>query len=107
MWAELLDELDLDVGDGPDLESSVFVGDAGGRAARVSMKADHACSDRYTYSTVFQSHYSFFARDFASNVGIEFKTPEEHFLHEDPLPYTRVFEPQTFLSPVLTSKSES
>ena len=46
MWDELLDDYDLDGGDGVDLESSFFVGDAGGRTARVGAKADHACSDR-------------------------------------------------------------
>ena len=45
-WKELLNDLDLDEGDGPDLQSSFFVGDAGGRAARANAKADHACSDR-------------------------------------------------------------
>lgn len=45
-WKELLDDLDLNEGDGPDLQSSFFVGDAGGRAARTNAKADHACSDR-------------------------------------------------------------
>ena len=45
-WNELLDNLDLDEGDGADLQSSFFVGDAGGRAARTNAKADHACSDR-------------------------------------------------------------
>ena len=45
-WEQLLDDLDLDEGDGPNLQSSFFVGDAGGRAARTNKKADHACSDR-------------------------------------------------------------
>ena len=45
-WKQLLDELDLDEGEGPDLQSSFFVGDAGGRATRTNAKADHACSDR-------------------------------------------------------------
>ena len=45
-WEQLLDDLDLDEGDGPNLQSSFFVGDAGGRAARTNRKADHACSDR-------------------------------------------------------------
>ena len=47
MWTELLEDLGLDEGDGPDLQCSFFVGDAGGRAARNGAKADHACSDRY------------------------------------------------------------
>ncbi|KAL8872108.1 MAG: hypothetical protein Q9174_002204 [Haloplaca sp. 1 TL-2023] len=82
MWIELLDELDLDVSDGPDLQASFFVGDAGGRAARSGVKADHSCSDR----------------NFAANVGIAFMTPEEFFLHESPHPFTRDFEPSNFLS---------
>ena len=47
MWKELLEDLDLDDNDGSDLQSSFFVGDAGGRAARPNAKADHSCSDRY------------------------------------------------------------
>ena len=47
MWFEVLDDLDLNEGEGPDLLSSFFVGDAGGRAARTNVKADHSCSDRY------------------------------------------------------------
>lgn len=46
MWTELLEEHDLDDGEGPDLAASFFVGDAGGRAARGGVKADHSCSDR-------------------------------------------------------------
>ena len=46
MWDELLDDYDLDTGDGADLESSFFVGDAGGRTARDGAKADHSSSDR-------------------------------------------------------------
>ncbi|KAK4693241.1 bifunctional polynucleotide phosphatase/kinase, partial [Lecanoromycetidae sp. Uapishka_2] len=82
MWDEFFEDLDLDVGDGPDLESSIFVGDAGGRAARNEMKADHSCCDR----------------DLAINIGIKFKTPEEFFLHEAPMPFTRTFEPSAFLN---------
>ena len=49
MWSEVLEDLDLDEGDGPDLLSSFFVGDAGGRAARTNAKADHSCSDRLVF----------------------------------------------------------
>ena len=82
MWDELLDDIDLNVGDGPDLDASFFVGDAGGRPALGNVKADHSCSDR----------------DFATNVGIEFKTPEEYFLNEEPRAYSRVFDPAAYLS---------
>ena len=37
-------------------------------------------------------------RDFASNVGIAFHTPEEYFLHEQPVPFIRFFEPSAFLN---------
>lgn len=46
MWTELIEDFDLDIGDGPDLKASFFVGDAGGRAARGAIKADYSCSDR-------------------------------------------------------------
>ncbi|KAL8688199.1 MAG: hypothetical protein Q9218_005829 [Villophora microphyllina] len=82
MWIELLEELDLDVGEGADLQNSFFVGDAGGRAARNGVKADHSCSDR----------------NFAANVGIAFKTPEEFFLHEASHPFMRDFEPSDYLN---------
>ena len=85
MWNELLDELDLNVGDGPDLYDSFFVGDAAGRPARDHIKADHSCSDR----------------NFADNVGILFKTPEEYFLGKEPEPYIREFVPSEYLKPNL------
>ncbi len=81
MWNELLEELDLEIGDGPDMSASFFIGDAGGRPARKNVKADHSCSDR----------------NLADNVGIEFKTPEEYFLLEEPRPYIREFEPSAYL----------
>ncbi|KAI4147421.1 MAG: hypothetical protein LQ341_001801 [Variospora aurantia] len=83
MWTELLEEFDLDSREGPDIGGSFFVGDAGGRAARSGAKADHSCSDR----------------NFAANVGIDFKTPEEFFLHEPPHPFTRDFDPTIYLDP--------
>ena len=85
MWNELLEELDLEVGTGPDLSTSFFVGDAGGRPARKNFKADHSCSDR----------------DLANNVGIDFKTPEEFFLLEQSVPYVRQFEPGDYVKAVL------
>ena len=47
-------------------------------------QAMHSCSNR--------GH-----RNFAANVGIEFKTPEEFFLHEPPQPFTRDFDPSIYL----------
>ena len=37
-------------------------------------------------------------RDFATNVGVEFKTPEEFFLHQGAQPFVRDFEPSDYLS---------
>ncbi|MCJ1249949.1 hypothetical protein MMC30_007175 [Trapelia coarctata] len=83
MWKELVEDFDLDVDGGLDLQQSIFVGDAGGRSARGATKADHSSSDR----------------DFASNVGIGFKTPEEYFLDETPEPFSRSFDPKLYLPP--------
>ena len=47
MWIELLNEYDLVVQEGPELQGSFFIGDAGGRLARDKIKADHSSSDRY------------------------------------------------------------
>ncbi|OAK95989.1 PNK3P-domain-containing protein [Phaeosphaeriaceae sp. SRC1lsM3a] len=82
MWEELLDDHDLDVSSAVDLENSFFVGDAGGREALNGGSKDHSCSDR----------------DFAANVGISFHTPEEYFLHEDPRPFTRNFDPTVYIT---------
>ncbi|KAL1998240.1 hypothetical protein VTN02DRAFT_6553 [Thermoascus thermophilus] len=76
MWREVLDDYDLDDGEGVDLQGSFFVGDAAGRPG------DHSCSDR----------------DFAANVGIAFKTPEEFFLGAPPEPVSRAFDPTTYVS---------
>ncbi|KAF2117829.1 polynucleotide kinase 3 phosphatase-domain-containing protein [Lophiotrema nucula] len=78
MWQELLEDYDLDSAGAVDLENSFFVGDAGGREAVAGgASKDHSCVDR----------------DFAANVGIPFRTPEEHFLHEHPRPFVREFDP--------------
>lgn len=58
MWKELREDLDLDEGDGPDLEFSFFVGDAGGRAARTNAKADHSCVDRYAVACQIVGHHA-------------------------------------------------
>lgn len=48
IWQEFLEDHDLEEAESLDLESSIFVGDAGGReaVAGISMK-DHSCVDRY------------------------------------------------------------
>jgi bifunctional polynucleotide phosphatase/kinase len=47
MWKEMLEDYDLNDSDGVYLESSFFVGDAGGRVAGSSGVKDISCSDRY------------------------------------------------------------
>jgi hypothetical protein len=37
-------------------------------------------------------------RDFAANAGVSFHTPEEYFLHEQPRPFTRNFDPTVYFS---------
>ena len=91
MWTELLEELDLDNGRGLDLRSSLFIGDAGGRAATALRKADHSSCDR----------------DLAANIGIEFKTPEEFFLKEASAPFIRDFEPSTYLMSPLSLSTDA
>eukprot|EP00026_Physarum_polycephalum_P005964 Phypoly_transcript_06003.p1 GENE.Phypoly_transcript_06003~~Phypoly_transcript_06003.p1 ORF type:complete len:564 (+),score=114.23 Phypoly_transcript_06003:157-1848(+) len=63
---------------------AIFVGDAAGRSSGDGRpKKDHSASDRA----------------FAVNVGIEFQTPEEYFLDEDPAPFRYdMFDPNTLVS---------
>lgn len=83
MWKELCDDYDIPENE-VDLAESIFVGDAGGRVASlgkssegvVATKKDFSCSDR----------------NFAHNVGIAYKTPEEFFLGEKPRDFARDFD---------------
>jgi bifunctional polynucleotide phosphatase/kinase len=94
MWEKLLEGYGLvEQGEGGvDLESSIFVGDAAGRAGDKSrkVKKDHSCSDR----------------DLAANVGIAFHTPEEFFLGDEPKPYERLLNPSDYLDVELTTDTE-
>ncbi|PGH27531.1 polynucleotide kinase 3'-phosphatase [Polytolypa hystricis UAMH7299] len=83
MWMEILEDHDLDVEGALDLSGSVFVGDAAGRPN------DHSCCDR----------------DFATNIGIPFKTPEEFFFDQPPETIVRAFDPKTYI--VTSSDEES
>ncbi|KAF2266661.1 PNK3P-domain-containing protein [Lojkania enalia] len=82
MWQQLLQDYNIESVDAVDLENSFFVGDAGGRnAVAGGAPKDHSCVDR----------------DFAANIGIHFRTPEEHFMHEDSRPFVREFDPTNYL----------
>ena len=48
-----------------------------------------------------------FYRDFASNVGIAYKSPEEYFLDEEPRPFARTFDPFPFIDNDLTGSVSS
>ncbi|KMU72433.1 DNA kinase/phosphatase Pnk1 [Coccidioides immitis RMSCC 3703] len=74
MWKLMLDDYDLDVEGVLDLEGSIFVGDAAGRPT------DHSCVDR----------------NFASNIGLKFYTPEEFFLGK-PQEGVEAFNPKNFI----------
>ncbi|KAI1374745.1 PNK3P-domain-containing protein [Hypoxylon crocopeplum] len=90
MWAEVCKDYDL-LEDEVDLTGSIFVGDAGGRTAQLkngekgaaAAVKDFSCSDR----------------NFAHNVGIEYKTPEEFFLGEPPRKFLRDFDLATYPYP--------
>lgn len=85
MWSELCKDYGIPE-DEVDLENSIFVGDAGGRTAQLkkgsggsgaaAVAKDFSCSDR----------------NFAHNVGLTYKTPEEYFLNEAPRDFVRDFD---------------
>ncbi|KAH7261760.1 polynucleotide kinase 3 phosphatase-domain-containing protein [Fusarium tricinctum] len=83
MWKEVCDDYDISETD-VDLENSIFVGDAGGRTATFSRgpegtpatAKDFSCSDR----------------NFAHNVGIKYRTPEEFFLGDKARSFAREFD---------------
>ena len=63
-----------------DMKASYYIGDAAGRPAgwQPGRKKDFGCGDR----------------KFAANVGVDFKTPEEFFLGEDPVAFEwRSYDP--------------
>jgi bifunctional polynucleotide phosphatase/kinase len=92
MWVEFLKDQQLE---NVDLANSIFVGDAGGRIAGTfngqTYKADFACSDRFVVVKLF--FRLTLGRNFASNAGIQFKSPEEFFLDESPREFLQSFDP--------------
>ncbi|KAL3962455.1 hypothetical protein ACCO45_003978 [Purpureocillium lilacinum] len=83
MWKEVCEDYDIPEGE-VDLKNSFFVGDAGGRIAGLTggsgsvaaTAKDFSCSDR----------------NFAHNIGIDYKTPEEFFLEHKPRDFQRDFD---------------
>ncbi|OTA86386.1 hypothetical protein M434DRAFT_399935 [Hypoxylon sp. CO27-5] len=83
MWIEVCRDYGISE-DEIDLAASIFVGDAGGRTAQLknaeagtaATTKDFSCSDR----------------NFAHNVGIAYKTPEEFFLGEPTREFVRDFD---------------
>ncbi|KAI1873730.1 uncharacterized protein JN550_002999 [Neoarthrinium moseri] len=81
MWKEVCEDYDIPQ-DEVDLENSIFIGDAGGRTAQLktgstsAVAKDFSCSDR----------------NFAHNVGVPYKTPEEYFLGAKSRDFSRDFD---------------
>lgn len=83
MWTEMKADYGLSDSD-IDREHSIFVGDAGGRIAKLqggkTLPKDFSCCDR----------------DLAHNIGIKYQTPEEFFLGEAPREFAREFDLANF-----------
>lgn len=96
MWKEVCSDLGVSKDD-VDVKASFFVGDAGGRLAlpasggRKATAKDFSCSDR----------------NFAHNVGIQYQTPEEFFLGEEPREFQRDFDLASYPEPVSTAEGDS
>lgn len=87
MWTEILEDYDIQ-GDQVDLSGSFFVGDAGGRVASLAKTGGDVAATRKDFSCS--------DRNFAHNVGVDFKTPEEFFLGEEPRDFARDFDLDSF-----------
>lgn len=100
MWDEMLDDYDLDgPGATPDIENSFFVGDAGGRTAQVVSASAEAANAMIKSKgkaragpAMLPKDFSCSDRNLAHNIGIDFKTPEEFFLGEEPRDFVRDFD---------------
>lgn len=83
MWAELCADYGV-AADEVDLANSIFVGDAGGRTAKLQYNDSKA--------TAVAKDFSCSDRNFAHNVGVRYQTPEEFFLGAEPREFTRDFD---------------
>lgn len=82
-----------------DLEHSFFVGDAGGRIAQLG-------PDDATGAAGGSKDFSCSDRNLAYNLGIEYKTPDEFFLAEQPRPFRREFDLEEY-PPGTASQAET
>ncbi|RWA07962.1 hypothetical protein EKO27_g7143 [Xylaria grammica] len=89
MWSELCADYGIPE-DEVDLQNSVFVGDAGGRTASVVGKDGGRAGAGAGAATA--KDFSCSDRNFAHNVGVAYKTPEEFFLDEPPREFAREFD---------------
>lgn len=106
MWAEVCDDYDLAPAE-VDREASFFVGDAGGRTARMvegggsggEGDADQKKKKKKTKNPAVAKDFSCSDRNFAHNVGVAYRTPEEYFLGEAPREFLRDFDLAAFPYP--------
>ncbi|KAJ6440651.1 bifunctional polynucleotide phosphatase/kinase [Purpureocillium lavendulum] len=87
MWKEVCEDYDIPEGE-VDLKNSFFVGDAGGRVAGLAGDSDGVAATAKDFSCS--------DRNFAHNVGIDYKTPEEFFLGHKPRNFQRDFDLANF-----------
>ncbi|KAI3323939.1 DNA kinase/phosphatase Pnk1 [Xylariaceae sp. AK1471] len=97
MWKELCDDYGIPENE-VDLENSIFVGDAGGRTARLK--------DSVSGAAATAKDFSCSDRNFAHNVGITYTTPEEFFLGEPPREFARDFDLATYPYPNSDNKED-
>lgn len=86
MWLEMKADYNLVNDDDIDLENSIFVGDAGGRQSELPPNSNGR------KATATPKDFSCSDRNLAHNVGIQYQTPEEFFLGEEPRNFTRDFD---------------
>ncbi|KAI4864265.1 PNK3P-domain-containing protein [Hypoxylon rubiginosum] len=91
MWAEVCRDYHIPE-DEVDLAGSIFVGDAGGRTAQLKSAGGTGAAAGATVAKDFSCS----DRNFAHNVGIAYKTPEEFFLGEPPREFSRDFDLATY-----------
>ncbi|KAK8039002.1 polynucleotide kinase 3 phosphatase [Apiospora rasikravindrae] len=84
MWKELCKDYDIKEAE-IDRENSLFVGDAGGRTAQLKQNSN-------SFKAVAAKDFSCSDRNFAHNLEVAYKTPEEFFLGKEPREFLRDFD---------------